>query len=336
MDLYQRVGRFDVDAPVVPDRDTTFIKAVRFWAPRRWLSPETMDVEGFVTEIEEIVKTRGFITWDGQVLTSLARVGPWEACFEAISVEMALDIPERQPWGPEQGKYFGLEQPYQMADDPGPFTGSSVNTGIVEPYLAPGELIVGIVRGVTDRCFFTCPCHYDSVVYTTHHRLVCMTCGATHVVLREPLATTPRQTLTAEDWVQLFDVKGTRHHEAVDLVVVDVPEIEAASLIWSTSQWDQALQDFILRARSTPEEYEGAIRETARDPSTLLEAGWIPVAEPPSPVLQAMDASLDVDMMDTAGHALDDGASAYVAAYVEPGCDCSTPSRTCFRPSSYC
>jgi len=31
-----------------------------------------------------------------------------------------------------------------------------------------------------------------------------------------------------------------------------------------------------------------------------------------------MDASLDVDMVDTAGHALADGVSAYVAAYVRP------------------
>ncbi|HET9732300.1 MAG TPA: hypothetical protein VFP54_06445 [Acidimicrobiales bacterium] len=317
-DLYQRNGRFEVGTPAVRRDDTTLTKGLGFWAPRRWVSAKTMDVEGFVLEIEELVRTRGFVTYDGQVLTRLDRVGPWDANFEAISIDHPWDVPPRRPWGTEQRAFFGPENPYQMADEGGAFTSSNLTIGVADPYLTSDERIIGIVHGVTDRCYFTCPCHYDTVVYTTRHRLVCMTCGATHLVLRDPLVTAHRQAITADDWVQLFDDKGTRHHEAVDLVIVDVVDLESAPTIWTTDQWDQALADFILRGRSTPEEYAAAIRGTERDASIFMEAGFQPVAQPPSPAFQIMEASLDVDMMDTAGHALAAGVSAYLTAYVEP------------------
>ena len=319
IELYQRTGRFDVGTPVVPGQeDTTFTKVVGFWVPRRWLSAETMDVEGLVTEIETIVRTRGFVTSDGQVLTSLARVGPWDATFETVSIDVTLDIPKRRPWGAEQRDFFGLQQPYQMADDPGPVTWSNLSVALADPYLMPAELIAGVVHGVKDRSCFTCPCHYATVVYTTRHRLVCMTCGATHLVFRDPVVKRPRQTISAKEWADLFDVKGSRHHEAVDLVIVDVQEVERAAVIWSTDQWDQALQDFVLVARSSPEEYAAAIRGTERDASILMEAGWHPVHEAPAPAFQIMEGSLDIDMMASAGHALADAASAYVVAYILP------------------
>jgi len=316
--LLQRNGLFECGTPVQPGLDRRFTKVVGFWAPRRWLTPQTMDVDGMVAEIEEIVETRGFVAYDGQVITSLRRVGPWEACFEAVSIETPLDIPERRHWGPEQRAYFGLADPYQMADD-GPFTWSSISTGIADPYLTPGELIAGVIHGANERCFYTCPCHYADVVYTTRHRLVCMSCGATHVVLREPVLTTFRQTISPKEWDDLFSAAGSRHHEPVDLAIVDVQDIEkAAPFIWSTNQWDEALDDYVLHARATPEEFEKAIRGTEADASILLEAGFLPDPMPPAPASQIMHGSVDVDMMDSAGHALADGASAYLAAYVQP------------------
>ncbi len=319
IDLVQRNGLFEAGTPVEPDVNRRFTKVVGFWAPRRFLTPETMDVDGMVAEIEEIVRARGMIAYDGQVITDLRRVGPWEACFEAVSIDTPLDIPARRPWAAEQRAFFGVEDPYQMEDDEGPFTWSSISTGIVDAYLAPGELIAGFVHGAEERCFFICPCHYADVVYTTRHRLVCMSCGSTHVVLREPVLTALGQTVAPTEWDELFGVKGTRHDEPLDLIIVDVQDIEsAAPYIWSTNQWEGSLQDFILRARSTPEEYERAIRGTERDASIFLEAGWHPVSEPPAPAFQIMDGSVDVDMMDSAGYALAAGASAYLAAYVQP------------------
>lgn len=131
--------------------------------------------------------------------------------------------------------------------------------------------------------------------------------------------TTFRQTIAPEEWDELFAVTGSRHHEPLDLAIVDVQDIEsAAPFLWSTNQWDEALADYILHARTTPEEFENAIRGTEADASILLEAGFHPVPEPPSPAIQIMDGSVEVDMMDSAGHALSGGASAYLAAYVRP------------------
>ena len=196
-----------------------------------------------------------------------------------------------------------------MADDEGPFTYSSISTEIADPYLTPGELIAGVVHGSRERCYFTCPCHYAHVVYTTRHRLVCMSCGATHLVLREPLLTAFRQTIAPEEWNELFGAEGSRHHEPLDLAIVDVQDIEsAAPFVWSTNQWDEAHDEYILCARATPEEFQRVIRGTEVDASIFLEDGWHPVPEPPAPAFQIMDGSVDVDMMDSAGHALAAGA----------------------------
>lgn len=92
----QRSGLFDADPPVEPDVDRQFIKVVGFWAPRRWVTPETMDLDGLVAEIEEIVRTRGLVTYDGQVITSLRPVREWEEYFEQGSADSPLDIPGRR------------------------------------------------------------------------------------------------------------------------------------------------------------------------------------------------------------------------------------------------
>jgi hypothetical protein len=319
INLLQRNGLFEAGTPVQAHVDRRFTKVVGFWAPRRWLTPETMDIDGMVAEIEEIVGTRGLVAYDGQVITSLRRVGPWEACFEAVSIETPLDIPKRRPWGPEQRAFFGVGNPYQIADDDGPFTWSSISTVIADPYLAPGELIAGVIHGANERCFYTCPCHYTDVVYTTRHRLVCMSCGATHIVLKEPVLTSFRQTISPEEWDDLFGATGSRHHEPVELAIVDVQDIEnGAPFVWSTNQWDEALDDYILHARATPEEFEKVIRGAEADASILLEAGFTPDPMPPAPAIQITSGSFDVDMMDSAGHALAGGASAYLAAYVHP------------------
>ena len=55
--------------------DRQFIKVVGFSVPRRWVTPETMDLDGMVAEIEEIVRTTGLVAYDGQVITSLRCAG---------------------------------------------------------------------------------------------------------------------------------------------------------------------------------------------------------------------------------------------------------------------
>ena len=93
INLLQRNGLFDAGTPVQPDLDRRFTKLVGFWAPRRWLTTETMDLDGMVAEIEQIVGTSGLVAYDGQVITSLRRLGPWEAYFEAVSIDTPLAGP---------------------------------------------------------------------------------------------------------------------------------------------------------------------------------------------------------------------------------------------------
>jgi len=277
-----------------------------------------MDIDGMAAELEDVVRTRGMIDSTGQVISSIHRTFPWTASFEAATIDTAVDVPERRTWSTEQRAFFGIDNPYQMADDADHFTWSNISTIIADPYLTSGEMIAGIIHGAREQCYLTCPCHRPSVVYTTRHRLVCMSCGATHVVLRRPVLTKFRQTIVADEWDDLFGATGTRHHEALDLIIVDVQDIENATpFIWSTNQWDEAIRDLVFMARSTPEERE-AYRNEWIDPSILVEAGWIQVQEPPAPASQLMSGSFQVDMIDSAGLALASGARAYLESYLHP------------------
>lgn len=300
---------------------TAFTKLVGFWVPRRHISADYIDVESFVAEIAATVRARGFVTSDGQVMTRLDPIEEWEECFEPGLLDRTRDFPQRRQWDHEHRAYFGLDNPYQMADDPDRFTWSSICTRIADPYLDPDERIVGIVHGERDRCHLTCPCHYASVVYTTRNRLVCMSCGATHVVLRRPLPIAVQQTVTAKEWNQLFGEDGSRRHEEVDLVTVDVRDIESAELIWTTDQWDEALREFILFSRTSPDEFLKTVRGTELDPylgSMLHEDGWQPVDEPPAPAFQLRDDSLNIDLVENGEHAFREGASAYLTSYLHP------------------
>jgi hypothetical protein len=204
-----------------------FSQLVGLSVPRRFVTEAGIDVDAFVADINEKVARRGFVLYDGQILTrSLDSSEPIDPVFEPESLDHDYEIPERREWKAEQRAYFCLDDPYQMTDEDDTFTRSSIMTCVVGPYLAPGELIAALLHGELDNSYFTCTCHYSTVVYTTRHRFVCMSCGATHVVLREPLALTPRQLLTGEEWDDFFDEKGNRHHEEVDLATVDFRDIE--------------------------------------------------------------------------------------------------------------
>ncbi len=296
-----------------------FSQLVGFWVPRRFVTEAGIDVDAFVADINEKVARRGFVLYDGQILTrSLDSGEPIDPVFEPESLDHDYEIPERREWKAEQRAYFGLDDPYQMADEDDTFTWSSMMTRVVGSYLAPGELIAALLHGESDDSYFTCTCHYSTVVYTTRHRCVCMSCGATHVVLCEPLALTPRQLLTGEEWDDFFDEKGSRRHEEVDLATVDFRDIENAAAIWTTNQWDEASHENIFFARSSPEEIAEAIRGTEADPSMLLEAGWTKVDQAPPPALQVMRNSVDVSLGKNAEHAFAEGVSEFLAAYVYP------------------
>jgi hypothetical protein len=250
--------------------------------------------------------------WDGQILTTPLKMSDSiDLIFEG---DDSFDVPPYRPWERAQRDYFGMENPYQMMEDDRDYTQSHITTAVAEPYLLATERIAAVLHGQSDNYYFYCPCHCADVVYTTAHRFVCMGCGAMHAVLKKPLSFRAKRLLTAEQWAEFFDVDGNRREEEVNLSIVDFNEVESAETLWTTNQWEEAKQEFVFFARSSPEEIAEAIRGTERDASAFLEAGWTPVPTPPPPAHQVADDSVEVDLVENAGCALTEGVSSYLAA----------------------
>jgi len=237
-----------------------------------------------------------------------------EVICERHGGNAAYDVPARRDWQAPQQDFFGLQNPYQMAEDSADYTWSHLVSRVVDPYVSPDERIAAIVHGERDRYYFYCPCHSANVVYTTRHRLVCMGCGATHIVLRQPLPVRPKRLLTPEEWIEYFDEDGGSGDEEIDMTIVDFQDVETAETIWATNQWDEAKHSFVFFARSSPEEIAKATRGTEADPSILREDGWKPVDTAPPPAYQVAQDSIDVDLLENAAHALREGVEHFVGA----------------------
>jgi hypothetical protein len=312
----ERQHRRDIRPP------TRFGRTLAFWAPPRFVSSSGIDVDGFVTEMDTIIRGRGVVLSDRQIVTTSLAEAEWiESIFEPDAPEGSFEVPPRAEWGEAQQRYFGLESPYQMADEQGGFTWSHLVIALPEPYLGPDERIVGVIHGIEDRRYLECPCHLSTVVYTSRHRLLCMSCGMTHLVLAEPLPISATRLVTADEWIAFFDCDGGRRDEEIDLMTIDFRAVENAPFIWSTNQWEEAANELVFFARSAPEEIANAIRNTELDPdipSILMEQGWKPVDTAPAPAFQLMPNSVDVDLLDNAAHAFGDGVAEFVAAYIKP------------------
>jgi len=298
-------------------RRERFARDAAVFVPRRLIADDgSVDLSGFMAEVNAIVATRGMVLADGQVIATpfSDRIG-----YELFGDDSVFDTPPARPWGAAQRAFFGLADPHQMAEEPDGYLWWHVMAYVVEPFLADGELIVGLVHGSADRSPFTCECHDSTVVYTTRARLVCMSCGYTHLVLPAPLEFPPRDALTADDWIDLFGPEGSRRHEVVDLALVDFRDVENAAAIWQTDRWEYAVRDFVFFARTPPDELAEAIKGTELDSSLLAEVGFQPVPLPPIPAWQLDEGSIDVDLVGNAGDAFATGFAAYVAAYTRPG-----------------
>lgn len=235
-----------------------FSRLLTFRVPSRFETAGRIDLDAWLNHIDQIIRARGLVLEDRQILTEPMDQASWiEAIYEPGTSH--YDTPARTEWGPLQRAYFGLDNPRQMADEEGPHSWSHIWVRMSGPYLHEHELIIGLVDGHEDGRPFYCPCHFASVVYTTRNRVVCMSCGATHIVLAEALGFTPYDTLTAPEWADLFDEGGARADEEVDLYVVDFREIEGVPTIWTTSQWEEASHELTFFARSSADEVTTAI-----------------------------------------------------------------------------
>ncbi len=97
--------------------------------------------------------------------------------------------------GERQRNYFsallGMSDPFQYAEEREPYQDFCIGTRAPMAYLRPGERALALVDATRDERYFYCPCHYAEVVYTSAHRLVCMSCGQMHCVLAAPLRALP-------------------------------------------------------------------------------------------------------------------------------------------------
>lgn len=214
------------------------MRLVTVWVPTIYVDSSGVDAVGFMQWLNKCIHERGLVLSDGQILTTVVDAGATiDVTFEAESIDSGMPIPSRRTWGQHQADYFGLRNPYQMGEGGETYSWSHVQVGIGGAYLREQELILGLLHGSTEGSDFTCPCHYATIVYTSENRLVCMSCGATRVVLQEPLELSG-QALTERDWVELFeDEDGPRADEDIDLAIVDFVSIENEPSIWSTNQW---------------------------------------------------------------------------------------------------
>lgn len=294
-------------------------KLVALWIPRRFLSPSGCDLTSFLADTNEKITQRGYVLWDGQVLTTpIPHDERIDLIFEGDDY---CPPPPPRSWGPDQQEHFRLSHPYQMAEDAEEYTVSHIVTRLSEQYLDPRERISAVLDGVSDNHRFYCICHYPDIVHTTFNRLVCMSCGALHAVFERPIDTSTGTLLTAAEWSNLFDESGSGYDDEVPLAILDFQVIENEPLIWTTNQWEESKQDFILFARSSPKEIEEAVRGTELDPSIssiLLEAGWKPDPMPIPPAFQIADNSIDMDFLESAAYTLRDGVAAYVASHRNP------------------
>lgn len=146
-----------------------FSRLTGFWVPRQFVTNSGVDASRFIADLNEKIRTRGFITFDRQVLAGPVDPidGMIEVHFDHSENAQPFDVPAACSWGPHQRDYFGLDDPYQMSEDASAYTWANVTVWAIDPYLAGDEQILGVVHGERDHYYFYCPCHYAEVVYTS-------------------------------------------------------------------------------------------------------------------------------------------------------------------------
>lgn len=258
----------------------------------------------------------GMVLYDGQILC--------ERVTEADIVETILDEPlfpcdyPCREWGSVQADYFDIRDPFQMSEARGTFGANHLLIRDRRSYLSSGEWIIGLVHGGRDQRVLYCTCHSAQVVYTSAHRLVCMSCGMLHCVLRESLSgIAPGRTFVEDEWFEYFSSDGLRRDDEVELALVDFQDVERAPKLWETQQWEVSAADLVFFARSTEEDLE-AHRRASGTIADWLDAGFqiLPTALPPA--LQLSDESLSFDLLENAEAALQQAARAFRTSRDDP------------------
>ena len=315
--LWPEVEReIEESRPKLLERDPRLPKVVALWFLRADLE-QSDPVSRLLERVNRLVRTRGFVLANGQLLQ--VPVLPEDIDPRWVNLDQGLSpftVAGRE-WGPGQRAFFGINSPYQMCEDGDGYTHNHLSVSVPEPYLYPDERIGAILHAHEDGRYFYCSCHEASVVYTTRNRLVCMSCGAMHAVLAEPLPVSYSQTITAHEWCDYFDEGGRLRDEELALPVIDFREVENREKIWTTDEWEEASGEVVFFSHAPREEVERYLATTA-SAEDLLEAGWQLMPTPPPPAAQVSPSGIDLDLFDNAVCSLRDGVAAFVAAKTEP------------------
>jgi hypothetical protein len=315
-----------------------FTRLVTLYVPKRLAAHRKENARAVLDEVNAKISERGYIEPDGQILQTpisptvelqmidlwgcdseeqlsrmrgLAGTGDVAGIIVGETDDSMLEV-EPRVWGPEQSRYFGRDNPYQLSEEPGEYSYWHVQLGHRSPYLAEDERIIALLHGGRDNAYVYCPCHEASVVYTTRHRFICMGCGFLHAVPEAPLSIHCKTLLSGDEWREYFEPGGSKSEEEVNLTLLDFQDIENTRMIWTTTQWEETRHRFLFFARSSPEEISEAIRGTEMDPSIFLNAGWEPVATAPPVAHQIADDSVAVDLIDNAMLSLGEGVRFYL------------------------
>ena len=86
---------------------------MHLYVPSKFASGEQVELDPFLNDLNGLISTRGFVTFEGQLLTEALSPGTvLDVTWERFDPDSPLAVPPARPWGAEQQEYFGLERPY--------------------------------------------------------------------------------------------------------------------------------------------------------------------------------------------------------------------------------
>ena len=323
-----------------PWRDAYVSRLCTFWIPRRFQRGESIDARALVEHLNGLISKRGFVMADGLIVTKPLDIAADREAYVAesrqseelggtirlpisfgenfeimVEPEDSEDFPrpDQHPWGEAQQQFFGLESPYQMGEDAESFGWSHLSGYWDILFFNEGERIVGVMHSPGDNRCFHCSCNEAQVVYTSLGRVVCMFCGATHLVLEEGLTLSPSTgSLTAEEFGEVFGEEGIFSDLHPSLPIIDFREFIDKKYIWATAIWEAAKSEALFFLESSKEEIADYLSRTQVSPSMMVEMGWQQVPSRPSIAGQVAPETISLDLESNAQLCVEAGLTSFV------------------------
>jgi hypothetical protein len=227
----------------------------------------------------------------------------------------------KQEWGDAQRRYFtelwGLSDPYQYAEEPGPYDRYCFGAYLPRPFLSDTERALAVIEAKRDDMLYYCQCHSGAVVYTTARRVICMDCGKLHCVLAAPLQSAFGAGFTEQHWRRLFDEHGVLLDNDAHIPTIEYQDIYAAEKVWETDVWENMSSYIEFLSRGDPEKVaEWRAGEVSIE--DFMEAGWTQAKSPPPLLPAQLSADLfGVDITENAVRSFNAAAEAYGESHTD-------------------